>query len=61
MGHLAKLQAEQYRDMAAHFRSLADREPLASLRWHLRWLAALHDDAAAELREDALSEEPDAA
>ena len=61
MQHGAKLRAEQYRDMAAHLRSLADIEPLSSLRWHLRRLAALHDDAAADLLEEALSEEADAA
>jgi hypothetical protein len=35
--------------MAAHFRALADAEPLASLRRHLRRLAAEHDEVAAEL------------
>lgn len=45
----ARLCAEHYRDMAAHFRSLAGIEPLASLRRHLRRLAAQHDEVAAHL------------
>jgi hypothetical protein len=32
--------------MAAHFRELAITEPLASLRRHLRLLAAQHEEAA---------------
>jgi hypothetical protein len=40
MQHSARWQAEHYREMAAHFRSLAETEPLASLRWHLQPLAA---------------------
>ena len=52
--------AEHYRDLAAHFRALADTEPLAALRWHLRQLAAQHDAAAADL-EEPQSEEADAA
>ena len=46
-----RLRAEHYRDMAAHFRALADAEPLASLRR----LAAQRDEAAVEL-EAAASE-----
>lgn len=45
----ARLRAEHCRDMAARFRSLAEIEPLASLRRHLRRLAAQHDDMATEL------------
>jgi hypothetical protein len=52
--------AEHYRGLAAHFRSLADVEPLPGLRRHLRQLATQHDQAAADL-DEALSEEPDAA
>ena len=52
--------AEHYRGLAAHFRSLADVEPLPGLRRHLRQLAAQHDEVAADL-EEAQSEEPDAA
>ena len=52
--------AEHYRGLAARFRSLADIEPLAGFRWHLRRLAAQHDEVAADL-EEAQSEEPDAA
>jgi hypothetical protein len=50
--------AEHYRELAAHFRSLADTEPLPGLRRHLRQLAAQHDQVAADLDE---AEEPDAA
>jgi hypothetical protein len=39
-----RLRAEHYRDMAPHFRTLADVEPLASLRRHLQRLAAQHDE-----------------
>jgi len=56
MQHGARLRAEHYRDMAAHFRSLADTEPLASLRRHLRRLAAQHDQFAAELEMARVSE-----
>jgi hypothetical protein len=47
----ARLRAQHYRDMAAHLRSLAEIEPLAGLRRHLRQLAAQHDCAAADLEE----------
>ena len=53
MKRSVRLRAEHYRDMAAHFRALADAEPLASLRRHLRWLAAQHDEAAVELETSA--------
>jgi hypothetical protein len=43
--------AEHYRELAAHFRSLADTEPLPGLRRHLRQLAAEHDKVAAGLEE----------
>lgn len=49
MGHGAGLRAPHLREMAAHFRSLATIEPLTSLRWRLRRLAAQHDEAAADL------------
>jgi hypothetical protein len=52
--------AEHYRELAAHFRSLADTEPLSGLRRHLRQLATQHDQVAADL-DEAQSEEPDAA
>jgi hypothetical protein len=52
--------AEHYRELAAHFRSMADTEPLPGLRRHLRQLAAQHDQVAADL-DEAQSEEPDAA
>jgi hypothetical protein len=44
---------EHYRDMAEHFRVLAELEPLASLRRHLRRLAAQHDEMAADLEQQA--------
>jgi hypothetical protein len=47
--------AEHYRELAAHFRSLADVEPLPGLRRYLRQLAAHHDQVAADLDE---AEEP---
>jgi hypothetical protein len=40
---------DHYRKMAARFRLMADIEPLASLRRHLRRLAAQHDEIAAEM------------
>ena len=45
----ARLRVQHYREMAAHLRSLADLEPLASLRQQLRLLAAQHDEVAMEL------------
>jgi hypothetical protein len=44
--HSARMQAEHYRKVAARFRLMADIEPLASVRRHLRWLAAQHDELA---------------
>jgi hypothetical protein len=49
MKRVARLRAEHYRDMAAHYRLLAEAEPIASLRRHLRRLAAQHDEFANEL------------
>jgi len=49
MGDGARLGAKEYRDMAAYFRTLAEAEPLASLRRHLRWLASQHDELAADI------------
>jgi hypothetical protein len=46
MQHGARLRVQHYRDMAAHFRLLAEIEPLASLRRQLRRLAAQHDELA---------------
>lgn len=43
--------AEHYRALAMHFRSLAETEPLPGLRRHLRQLAAEHDQVAAGLEE----------
>jgi hypothetical protein len=45
----ARHGADHYRDMAAHFRALAEVEPLPSLRRHLLRLAAEHDEVAEEL------------
>jgi hypothetical protein len=47
---------EHYRELAAHFRSLADTEPLPGLRRHLRQLAAQHDEVAAGLEEPQADE-----
>ena len=47
--HSARVQAAHYRETAAQFRAMADIEPLASVRRHLRWLAAQYDEMAAEL------------
>jgi hypothetical protein len=58
--HMQRGDAKHYRELAAHFRSLADVEPLPGLRRHLRQLAAQHDQVAADL-DEAQSEEPDAA
>jgi hypothetical protein len=47
----ARLRAQHRREVAAHFRSLADVEPAASLRRQLQRLAARHDQLAADLEE----------
>jgi hypothetical protein len=60
MRHGARLRAEHYRDMAAHFRSLAEIEPLASLRRHLHRLAAQHDKAATDLETPRASDQGEA-
>src|SRR4051794_31360457 len=49
MQHRAWLRAEHYREIATRFRLMAEIEPLASLRRHLRRLAAQHDELAAGL------------
>jgi hypothetical protein len=49
MQHGARLRAEHHRDIATRFRLMAEIEPLASLRRHLRRLAAQHDELAAGL------------
>jgi hypothetical protein len=48
----ARWQAEHYREMAERFRLLAETEPLASLRRHLRRLAAQHDEMATDLEDE---------
>jgi hypothetical protein len=52
----AHLRSEHYRDMAAHFRALAETEHLPSLRRHLRRLAAQHDEVAADVARPPASE-----
>ena len=47
----ARVQEDHYREVAARLRLMADIEPLASLRRHLRQLAAQHDEVAAGLEE----------
>jgi hypothetical protein len=44
-----KHKAQSCREVAAHFRSLADVEPAESLRRQLERLAARHDQLAADL------------
>jgi hypothetical protein len=46
--HATRVQADHYREVAARLRLMADIEPLASVRRHLRWLAAEHDEVAAQ-------------
>ena len=60
MQHGARLRAEHYRDMAAHFRSLAEIEPLGSVRRYLHWLAAQHDAAATDLEMPRASDQSEA-
>ena len=45
----ARLQAQHYRELAERFRLLAETEPLASLRRHLRRLGEQHDELAARI------------
>jgi len=45
----ADQKAQQCREIAAHFRSLAEIEPAESLRRQLQRLAARHDQLAADL------------
>jgi hypothetical protein len=45
----ARLRAQQCREVAPHFRSLADVEPAENLRRQLGRLAARHDQLAADL------------
>jgi hypothetical protein len=47
------MTGEHHRDMAAHFRTLAEVELLPSLRRYLRRLAAQHDEEAADLEQQA--------
>jgi Peptidase propeptide and YPEB domain len=49
MQHRVPLRVQHHRDMAVHFHSLAEIEPLASLRRHLRRLAAQHYELAERL------------
>ena len=45
--HAARQRTAQHREQAEHFRSLAEREPLASLRRHLSGLARQYEELAA--------------
>jgi hypothetical protein len=45
--HAARHRSAHYREQAAHFRSLAETEPLASLRRHLLGLARQYEELAA--------------
>ena len=44
--HAGRQRAAQYREQAAYFRSLAETEPLASLRRHLVALACQYEELA---------------
>jgi hypothetical protein len=61
MQHRARLRAEHYREIATRFRLMAEIEPLASLRRHLRRLAAQHDELAAGLEKPMNQDSPRAA
>ncbi len=52
-----RLKAQSCREVAAHFRSLANIEPAESLRRRLQRLAARHDKLAADLEQPQLDEE----
>jgi hypothetical protein len=60
MQHGARFRAEHYRDMAAHFRSLAEIEPLANVRRYLHRLAAQYDEAATDLEMPQASDQGEA-
>jgi hypothetical protein len=45
--HAGRQRAAQYREQAAYFRSLAETEPLASLRRHLIALSRQYEELAA--------------
>ena len=53
----ARLRAQHCREVAAHFRSLADVEPAESLRRQLQRLAARHDQLAADFERPQSDEE----
>jgi hypothetical protein len=50
--------AAQYREQAAHFRSMAEVEPLASLRRHLRGLVRQYEELAAHANEQTERQRP---
>jgi hypothetical protein len=53
----ARLRAQNCREVAAHFRALADIEPAESLRRQLHRLAARHDQLATDLETPQASEQ----
>ena len=50
LSHEERIKEEHYREVAARLRLMADLEPLASVRRHLRWLAKEHDEVANAIR-----------
>ena len=47
--HAIRQRSAHYREQAAHFRSLAETEPLPSLRRHLLGLARQYEELAATM------------
>ena len=57
MQDAARLRAQHCREVAAHFRSLANIEPAESLRRQLQRLATRQDQLATDLERPQQSEE----
>jgi hypothetical protein len=54
LARVERAREEHYREVAARLRLMADLEPLASVRRHLRWLAKEHDEVADGIRSSPL-------
>ena len=50
LARVERARGEHYREVASRLRLMADLEPLASVRRHLRWLAKEHDEVADSIR-----------
>jgi hypothetical protein len=50
LARVERAREEHYREVASRLRLMADLEPLASVRRHLRWLAKEHDEVADSIR-----------